>query len=185
MLQRIEYLDVAKLIGLALVCFCHIPTQTGIFHIWVYSFHMPLFFLLSGMFFKPKNFSIKRVVIQLLIPFILFNVLAILIPVLINLVLYRTFNFPKLHFEQWLMGEYVIGPSWFLLSLFSIRISCGYIYKYGKTRSLLIATIMLLVVFMLTENSSVWNVLNLGSTVLGLPFYVIGFMAKEFIIKYQ
>lgn len=184
MLQRIEYLDVAKLIGLALVRFCHIPTQTGIFHIWVYSFHMPLFFLLSGMFFKPKNFSIKRVVIQLLIPFILFNVLAILIPVLINLVLYRTFNSPQLHFEQWLMGEYVIGPSWFLLSLFSIRISCGYIYKYGNTRSLLIATIMLLVVFMLTENSSVWNVLNLGSTVLGLPFYLIGFMTKEFIIKY-
>lgn len=43
---------------------------------------------------------------------------------------------------------------------------------------------MLLVVFMLTENSSVWNVLNLGSTVLGLPFYLIGFMTKEFIIKY-
>ena len=43
MLQRIEYLDVAKLIGLALVCFCHIPTQTGIFHIWVYSFHMPFY----------------------------------------------------------------------------------------------------------------------------------------------
>ena len=70
MSQRIGYLDIAKLIGLFLVCFCHIPVSTGEFHIWVYSFHMPLFFLLSGMFFRPENFSMKRTAIQLLVPFI-------------------------------------------------------------------------------------------------------------------
>lgn len=184
MLQRIYYLDIAKLIGLALVCFCHIPMSAGEFHIWVYSFHMPLFFLLSGIFFKPEKFSMKRAVMQLLVPFMLFNALAILISVCLNLVLYRTLQVPEINLERWLMSEYVIGPSWFLLSLFCIRAFCSYIYKYGKRHTLLVVTIVLLFALIFTENYSIWNVLNLGSTVLGLPFYLIGYITKDHFFKY-
>lgn len=184
MSQRIGYLDIAKLIGLFLVCFCHIPVSTGEFHIWVYSFHMPLFFLLSGMFFRPENFSMKRTAMQLLVPFILFNVLAILISFCVNWIFYRTLQFTNLHPMKWFTSGYAIGPSWFLLSLFCIRVFCSYAYKYGKIRTLLIAIIVLIVAFVFTENCNVWNILNLGSSVLGLPFYLIGYIAKEYILKY-
>ncbi|MCR1996566.1 acyltransferase family protein [Bacteroides acidifaciens] len=184
MSQRIDYLDIAKLIGLSLVCFCHIPLPEGDFHVWVYSFHMPLFFLLSGMFFKPESFSVKRTAMQLLVPFILFNVLAVFMSVCVDFLLYRTLQFPNLHPMKWLMSGYAIGPSWFLLSLFCIRVFCSYAYKYGKIRTLLIVTIVLLGTFVFTENCSVWNMLNLGSSVLGLPFYLMGYITKEYVLKY-
>lgn len=183
MSQRIDYLDIAKLIGLVLVCFCHIPMPSGNFHIWVYSFHMPLFFLLSGMFFKPENFSMKGGAMQLLVPFLLFNLLAALISTCTSFVLYRTLQISTVYVEQWLMSGYTIGPSWFLLSLFSIRVFCSYVYKYGGIRALVILTIILLVVFIFTDNYSVWNLLNLGSSVLGLPFYLIGYITRDQILK--
>lgn len=183
MSQRIVYLDVAKLVGLALVCFCHIPMPTGNFHVWVYSFHMPLFFLLSGMFFNPEKFSLKRASMQLLLPFVLFNALAIVIDVCLNLFLYRALEFPKLKPMNALMSEYVIGPSWFLLSLFIIRVYCSYLYKYGKMLSVLMVTISLLLIFMFTQEARIWNVLSMGSTVLGLPFYLMGYMSKKTIIS--
>ncbi|WP_367892432.1 MULTISPECIES: acyltransferase family protein [Bacteroides] len=168
MSQRIDYLDIAKLIGLSLVCFCHIPLPEGDFHVWVYSFHMPLFFLLSGMFFKPESFSVKRTAMQLLVPFILFNVLAVFMSVCVDFLLYRTLQFPNLHPMKWLMSGYAIGPSWFLLSLFCIRVFCSYAYKYGKIRTLLIVTIVLLGTFVFTENCSVWNMFGIAFLLNGI-----------------
>lgn len=182
MSQRIGYLDVAKFIGLALVCFCHIPMPTGNFHAWIYSFHMPLFFLLSGIFFNPDKFSLKKVSIQLLLPFVLFNFLAIVINICLNFIIDRTLEFPRFNLMNGLMGEYVIGPSWFLLSLFTIRIFCSYMYKYAKMFGLLIGIILLLLVFLYTRETNIWNVLNIGSTVLGLPFYLMGFISKDIMI---
>ena len=47
MKRRIEYLDVAKGIGILLMIAGHIYANTW-FQIVVYSFHMPLFLLISG-----------------------------------------------------------------------------------------------------------------------------------------
>ena len=77
--KRIDYLDTAKFIGLVLVCFCHIPMPEGNFHAWVYSFHMPLFFIISGIFFSPDKFSVRKSASQLLAPFILFSIIACVI----------------------------------------------------------------------------------------------------------
>ena len=50
----------------------------------IYTFHMPLFFLLSGLFFKPTvnllNLIIKRAK-TLLIPYYLFSVFALVSPI--------------------------------------------------------------------------------------------------------
>lgn len=89
---------------------------------------------------------------------------------------------PKIQPDEWFNGEYVIGPSWFLLSLFTIRIFCSYMYKYAKMFGLLIGIILLLLVFLYTRETNIWNVLNIGSTVLGLPFYLMGFISKDIMI---
>lgn len=61
--ERVEWVDYAKALGILLVVFGHV--QRGLFNAgiiddtsiylildaWVYSFHMPLFFFLSGLFF--------------------------------------------------------------------------------------------------------------------------------------
>lgn len=51
--QRIAWIDSAKAIGILLVIFGHSYScrLTG----WIYSFHMPLFFFLSGVTFRPEK----------------------------------------------------------------------------------------------------------------------------------
>lgn len=56
---RVRSIDIAKFLGLLLACYCHIPLNNGCFNTWVYSFHMPLFFFASGLFFKPEKFSLN------------------------------------------------------------------------------------------------------------------------------
>ena len=53
---RIEYIDIAKGIGILLVALAHADVSlfSPYLHRFIYSFHMPLFFFLSGYFFKPE-----------------------------------------------------------------------------------------------------------------------------------
>lgn len=55
--KRIEYIDIAKGIGILLVALAHadISLFSPYLHQFIYSFHMPLFFFLSGYFFKPET----------------------------------------------------------------------------------------------------------------------------------
>jgi len=54
--KRIEYIDIAKGIGILLVALAHADVSlfSPYLHRFIYSFHMPLFFFLSGYFFNPE-----------------------------------------------------------------------------------------------------------------------------------
>ena len=54
--QRIGYLDIAKGVGILLVVLGHndLNTYASFLYKIIFSFHMPLFFFISGMFFKPE-----------------------------------------------------------------------------------------------------------------------------------
>lgn len=52
--RRIEWIDIAKGIGILLVMLGHCYLDRK-FTIWFYSFHMALFFFLSGYTFKAKT----------------------------------------------------------------------------------------------------------------------------------
>lgn len=54
---RIEYLDIAKGIGIFLVVIGHFINQNSYPGIIIYSFHMPLFFFLSGLCFNENKYS--------------------------------------------------------------------------------------------------------------------------------
>jgi len=53
--RRIDYVDIAKGIGIILVVMGHndFALISPFAHKLIYSFHMPMFFFMSGMFFKP------------------------------------------------------------------------------------------------------------------------------------
>src|SRR5574338_650499 len=72
--SRVGYVDIAKGIGIILVVMGHndFALISPFAHKFIYSFHMPMFFFMSGMFFKPDlpfwNFVRQRVK-KVLIPF--------------------------------------------------------------------------------------------------------------------
>lgn len=81
--KRIEWIDMAKGIGLILVVYGHVPFRPEWWNVWLGSFHMPLFFFLAGITYnqnKYKKFSalIKSKVVTLIIPYFIFAVLTFL-----------------------------------------------------------------------------------------------------------
>lgn len=79
-MKRFEYIDIAKGIGILLVVWAHI-LLVGVSHRVIYAFHMPLFFLISGMLFKRDKFHnfgdfLKRRAKRLLVPFVVYSVVT-------------------------------------------------------------------------------------------------------------
>jgi fucose 4-O-acetylase-like acetyltransferase len=75
--RRIEFIDIMKGIGIILVVVGHI-SQLNILNTWIFSFHMPLFFFISGITFsvsKKENF-IRKKVNKILIPYFIFSLLT-------------------------------------------------------------------------------------------------------------
>ncbi len=84
--QRITYLDMVKGVGIILVVFGHSTLAPDQAITWLASFHMPLFFMVSGMLMwhigeeeKPFLLSIKRKAKGIMLPYITFSVIYILI----------------------------------------------------------------------------------------------------------
>ncbi|MCH5337433.1 MAG: acyltransferase family protein [Acetatifactor sp.] len=55
--ERLNYLDMLKGIGIVLVVLGHTPTLSEDIRTWIISFHMPLFFIVSGILFAFKDSS--------------------------------------------------------------------------------------------------------------------------------
>ena len=79
--ERLHWLDYSKTIGMYLVVLGHVKDNTLLLKGIIYSFHMPLFFFLSGFLHKLRigggKFCVSLVK-QLVIPFFIFNGLTLL-----------------------------------------------------------------------------------------------------------
>ncbi|MCC8049997.1 MAG: acyltransferase family protein [Clostridiales bacterium] len=86
--NRIEWIDVAKGIGIILVIMGHCFNKSSLIHKWIFSFHMPLFFILSGYCFHVDKYQRMRDIVRakiksLLIPYFGFCFLGIAVSILI------------------------------------------------------------------------------------------------------
>lgn len=98
MIMRKDYLDYAKGIGAMLVIFGHMTTYPRVIRSAIYSFHMPLFFVITGIlfFYNPvntdfKNFT-KAKFNRIIIPGIFFELLMWLWIVVKNTLEYELTN---------------------------------------------------------------------------------------------
>lgn len=80
--MRIKYLDYTKGIAILFIIMGHIYLE-GNFITWIYSFHVPLFFIISGIVMNYdkskcfKEFFIKKFK-SIMLPYILFSIFNIL-----------------------------------------------------------------------------------------------------------
>ena len=89
MKTKINYIDYSKGIAILFVIFGHVYSGNNIATTWIYSFHMPLFFIISGFLLKlNKNKDTKSMILKkfksLMVPYILFSIISILGYYLIN-----------------------------------------------------------------------------------------------------
>lgn len=96
--KRIDYLDYIKGFGILLVILGHIYDVSNPIKIWLYSFHIPLFFIISGALIKYTNINgrnMKNIIISkfksLIIPYICFELLAIFVWMIQNELTFSAF----------------------------------------------------------------------------------------------
>lgn len=188
--MRNPVFDIMKGFGILFVIAGHLPGINKYLHQFIFSFHMPLFFILAGYFYKPKNTldSLSKDFKRLIIPYIftcslllLYN-LAIFflnqdyVPLLNSLVASFWGNGSNNHSSSCFANIPSVGAIWFLLALFW----CKNIYNIiPKTKYTICIVILLSVVATLTDRYLV----NLPFTLLpglsAIVFYAVGNLAKQ------
>ena len=57
--MRLRYIDLTKGFAIILMLWGHTMTSVNGIHIWIYSFHMPIFFIMCGILIRIKEEKIR------------------------------------------------------------------------------------------------------------------------------
>lgn len=116
-MQRDHVIDIAKGLGEILVCIHHSKFSTKFVINLIAQFHMPLFFILSGMMINIEKYSISKFIIKkietLLFSYYTMSIFSFFNSINNN----KNFNYKK-YFFQTLVGKQEDNSYWFILSLF-------------------------------------------------------------------
>ena len=178
---RITWIDMAKGYGTILVIYAHLGV--GTLWTWMYSFHLPLFFFLSGYVFSTKyNFKefllrkTKSIVLPyfcLGIPMYLFRELYFFISVEF------TIADAAYHFKQLLLQQR-LWTLWFIACLFCLNIVFYAIAKLCRTEwqigliSALLACVGL-IYYQFGGTPLYWNA---DVCLTAMPFFALGYLYK-------
>jgi fucose 4-O-acetylase-like acetyltransferase len=188
--QRILWIDYAKLIGIYFVILGHIKLINSQWDIWIFSFHMPLFFILSGITEKRNDTllnTVKKGLRTLIIPYFIFY-LIYYIWWLIKDLRFNEFYY-KDDFVRPILGMLLVDeksisyaimlaiPLWFLVALFFVKLlfRIGLLYKKWYISILLLNVGAVLFVFFLKKTGL--NIFfSIDSAIMAIPFYTFGFL---------
>ncbi len=202
MTQRNEIFDMMKGVAILLMMYAHLVLgDTGTMQHIIYSFHMPLFFILAGIFAKEleaipsfKQYSIKNAK-RLLVPFYVTMLMRIgwgcvqayckhNVSYIIQPTLSMLAASPDGWHTQW--GLVYAGPMWFLVSLFWVReifygiqYACKNVQKYQDELILGIAVALSIISVIVRPNlpSLPFGVLQAFTAV---AFYAVGWYVHKY-----
>lgn len=157
-MQRLLWPDITKTVGLYLMILGHgglYGTET--IQQFIYSFHMPLFFILSGMFFKHGN--LKKTTITLLVPYFFMNTLMLVWSLFFNngsIVLWFSKHIPAVLLGLGYNTDNfvpVCTPMWFFYVLYIEHLIMNLIFKISTNKTILLSI-------------SLFNVISIVSVVI-------------------
>ena len=124
--QRLTWIDWCKCIAIFLVILGHLPLQEEFGH-FIYLWHMPLFFMISGYLYKrsPLQDELKKCFYSILLPYLIYNTFYLL-------PLPHGGEFKPKYIVDVLIGNqeelcFLMRSLWFLVSLLVMRIICSII----------------------------------------------------------
>lgn len=173
--DRIVYLDYARSFALFLVVFAHLYSADSDVKQYVYAFHMPFFFFVSGYLHKDDDMSqlVKKMAKRMLVPFCFFLFIGFLFHAMLRQ------GFPmgvlKGSIKGMVLGTVIKANDilWFLLALFFTRIIGNAFIK-----RVWLGLLFVLLLVILTWN---YNIFYLGSSLMALPFFLCGYYGKEYL----
>ena len=126
--NRRSDIDIAKGFALFLVVLGHVVTMHHTIFRWIYAFHMPAFFFLSGMTFRPEKYSscldyIKKRGRTLVLPYFFITMTALAICTIRPYYHLAIDEYGWKHILKWIFyygqpQQIYVGQLWFLPALF-------------------------------------------------------------------
>lgn len=185
--QRLDYIDVAKGLGMLTIVWGHICLR-GLSNSIVYSFHIPLFFFLSGLVFLPNRYAcfgefLKKRLKGLLIPYAVFSFLTWIVWLMYSLATHADVESYWMPLLQTLIAQgsegYLVHnvPLWFVMCLFSVEVIYYFLSKLKDWVNMLLC-IVLCVLGVLSTKATFYDFSTLPWSIdvalMALPFYMIG-----------
>lgn len=174
--NRIEYIDIAKGLGMILVVVGHCINGITFPGTWIYSFHMPLFFILSGICFSERKYPT-------FLPFLKKRVKTLLLPCIYFSLLVTAFTFGLL--DKQICHEltrHLPGALWFVLILFFTEILYYFILQLTSKKVLRIfALISLLLLGLWLSRKEYILPFSLSTIPIASFYYGIGHSCKTLI----
>lgn len=195
MSKRISYIDTVKGIGIVLVILGHTYQVPQLLHDAIYSFHMPLFFVVSGYVYNEtrySQYSIKDYLMKrakdYLVPYYVFAFINLGLVIVWNtLLLHETIAASKI----W---SYVCGilycysdmlhmpnctPIWFLMSLFFASILFWFVLKRQRERAWVAALCSMAVGYTHSLLTDIPLPLKLDTIFMAMFFMYVGHLMKQ------
>lgn len=136
--KKMHYLDIARGIAIFLVVLGHVYMTDDTFNRWIYSFHVPIFFIITGMIMESSNrwksndfkTNFKIEATRLLYPYVTFCILAYIYIVYVYFFEESRVTFSRLYttiFDILILEG--TSALWFLPALFIAKIMYILTYK--------------------------------------------------------
>lgn len=182
--KRLEFIDLAKGICIILVVCVHCKCEFIDGSKWLLLLRMPLYFILSGMFFKDYGgylVSIEKKINKLLIPFAVFYFAA-------DLFYWGTYKLGLLGvqlvetpFIGLFRGDASINaPIWFLFALFDLYVIFLVVFRMFHSVGLRIAVLAILSLCGVVLSAMRINLsLYLSQALFSLPFFCYGYVLRK------
>ena len=194
-------MSILKAIGIIFVVLGHKKIN---FH-WlpIYSFHMPLFFFISGYLYKEKYDSshllfIKKKAKSLLFPYFICNTLFLVITILVNqkfgISLGKKINGFNFFIEPFITGHqyYFFLAAWFVTQLFIVHVLYNLLSPLLKKvglnsffKLLFFLGLALVAIYLCNKGHNKSFFLVLFRSFFGMFFYYLGFYFKNNLEKYN
>ncbi len=192
--MRVTWVDNAKALGIIAIVAGHAPGLNELLRNFLYSFHVPLFFFLSGYLLKPKHLDVvfpayaQRNVVRLIVPYVFFWGLSLLLWLAFQAVggkrfweqpdmLWNAFTGLLVGTSESLLD--VNGVLWFYTSLFTTVLLFYWVARNRSDRwvfGVLAVSAVLASLMPLLGTRLPWN---LDLVFLAMSYYGLGFLARN------
>lgn len=197
--ERLEWLDVLKCLAMFLVLLGHCIVVDGTEYLrhYIYSFHMPIFFIISGMGYylqtRKREYTFKEMLSNkcrtLLWPYFTLSFLCV-IPWILN---FRILSESALSYKELIAGifyghsNFLVGPTnsmWFVLTLF-LAVMCVFILQFimkNNEQCIIAATIGIAAIGYATSlyKDDFYPPWHFDTVPMAILFVVMGYFAMKY-----
>lgn len=189
--NHIDWLDYTKVLGIFLVIYGHGGLCGDLFK-YIYSFHMPMFFIVSGMLYKPL--TVRETVCKnwkgLMIPYFLLNLICY-VPIFIVSSIKGNLSLDSI-ISNW--GAVLLGlgynsnglipistPCWFIYALFIAKVILSFV-KCSKVWLISLSIFSFLITTVL-QYFNIDTLIPIDSALLAIPFICLGYVLRNKIVE--